>query len=304
VSDKPTVGFIGLGIMGQPMALHVLQAGFPLLVHNRSRGKVEALVAAVACAGGSPQGVAQQADIILMCLPDSPDVERVVAGPEGVFSGVSAGKVIVDMSTISPLVARSLAARARDLHVEFLDAPVSGGETGAKQGTLSIMVGGDEPTFQRVMPVFQAMGKTIMRIGDSGAGQVAKSCNQMIVAVTAAVVGEALVYASKAGVDPALVRQALLGGSGYSRFLENGGQRMLQRNFQPGFKTWLHNKDLNIVLSAAKEYGVPVPMTSLVQQLYASLLAAGKGEMDFSVLVTIFEKLAATEVTRSAPKQG
>ena len=302
MGDTPVVGFIGLGIMGEPMARHVLAAGFPLVVHNRSKGKVEAIVAAGARDGGSPTGVASQADIILMCLPDSPDVEKVLLGPDGVFAGISAGKVVVDMSTISPVVARTLAAKAGELGVEFLDAPVSGGQTGAQQGTLSIMVGGSQQAFERVMPVFQSMGKTIRRMGDSGAGQVTKACNQMMVAVLAAGVSEALVFATKAGVDPALVREVLLGGAGYSRFLENGAPRMIQHNFQPGFKLKLHNKDLNIVLGAAKEYGVAVPTTALVQQFYAALMAAGKGEMDFSVLVTIFEQMASAEV--KSPSKG
>jgi 2-hydroxy-3-oxopropionate reductase len=296
MNDKPVVGFIGLGIMGEPMARHVLAAGFPLVVHNRSRGKVDALVAAGARDGSSPAGVARLAEIILMCLPDSPDVEKVMMAPDGVFAGISAGKVVVDMSTISPVVARRLAMRARELGVEFLDAPISGGETGAQQGTLSIMVGGSQQAFERVMPVFQVMGKTIMRMGDSGAGQVTKACNQMMVAVLAAGVSEAMVFATKAGVDPALVRQVLLGGAGYSRFLENSAPHMIQHSFQPGFKLKLHNKDLNIVLSAAKEFGVPVPTTALVQQLYAALMAAGKGEMDFTVLVTLFEQMASAEV--------
>jgi len=296
MTDKPVVGFIGLGIMGEPMARHILEAGFPLVVHNRSRGKVDSLVAAGATDGGSPRGVAQQAQVILMCLPDSPDVEKVVLGPDGVFSGISRGKIIADMSTISPVVARSLAQKAQALGVDFLDAPVSGGEIGAKQGTLSVMVGGSEQAFQRVMPIFQAMGKTIIRIGDSGAGQVAKACNQMMVAVTAAVVSEAMVFATKSGVDPALVRQVLLGGAGYSRFLENSGPRLLQRNFQPGFKAKLHYKDLNIVLSTAKEYNVPLPTTSLVHQFYTALMAAGRGDMDTSAIVTILEQLAGSEV--------
>jgi 2-hydroxy-3-oxopropionate reductase len=301
MNDKPVVGFIGLGIMGEPMARHILDAGFPLVVHNRSRSKVDKLVGAGARDGASPRGVAQQAQVILMCLPDSPDVEDVVLGPDGVFAGAS-GKIVVDMSTISPVVARNLAAQARDLGVDFLDAPVSGGQIGAQQGTLSIMVGGSEQAFQAVMPVFQAMGKNIVRMGDSGAGQVTKACNQMIVAVTAAGVSEAMIFATRAGVDPALVRQVLLGGAGSSRFLENSGPRLLQHNFQPGFKAKLHHKDLNIVLSTAKEYGVPLPTTSLVHALYTALLAAGRGDLDTSALVTVFEQLAATEV--KSPAQG
>ncbi len=296
MADRPTVGFIGLGIMGKPMALNVLKAGFPLVVHSRSRGPVDEVVAAGAEDGGSPKGVAERAEIILMCLPDSPDVQRVVEGPDGVFQGISPGKVVVDMSTISPVVARDLAAKAERLGAEMLDAPVSGGEIGARQGTLSIMVGGKPEVFEQVLPVFQAMGKNIVRIGDAGAGQVAKACNQIIVALTIEAISEAMVLAAKAGVDPARVREALLGGFAQSRILDVHGQRLLDRNFKPGFKVRLHHKDLKIALDTGRAYGVPLLATGLVHELYTSLVATGKAEMDHSALVTLIEGLAGTEV--------
>ncbi len=294
--DRPTVGFISLGIMGKPMALNVLKAGFPLVVHNRSRGPVEELVAAGAEDGGSPKGVAQRAEIILMCLPDSPDVQLVVEGPEGVFEGIGPGKVIVDMSTISPVVARDLAAKAEKLGAEMLDAPVSGGDIGARQGTLSIMVGGKRPVFERVLPVFQAMGRNIVYVGEAGAGQVTKACNQIVVALTIEAISEALVLAAKAGVDPAKVREALLGGFAQSRILDVHGQRLLDRNFQPGFKTRLHYKDLKIALETGRTYGVPLPVTGLVHEFYGALMATDKAELDHSALATLIEQMAGTEV--------
>jgi 2-hydroxy-3-oxopropionate reductase len=302
MADKPTIGFVGMGIMGEPMAMHVLAAGFPLVVHDHSSAKVEKLVAAGASDGASAKGVAQQAEIILMCLPDSPDVEEAVLGEDGVLRGIGAAKIIADMSTISPVVARRLAVTCKGVGVEFLDAPVSGGQAGAQQGTLSIMVGGSEQAFERVLPVFQAMGKSIIRIGESGAGQVTKACNQMVVAVTSAAVSEAMIFATKAGVDPAVVRQVLLGGTASSRFLENNAARYFSRNFQPGFKAKLFYKDLNIVLSTAREYGMPLPMTSLVTAFFTALIGAGKGDLDGTALVTVFEQLAGTEVKSPSAK--
>ena len=297
---KPIVGFIGLGIMGKPMALNLLKAGFPLVVHNRSHGKVEELVAAGAIDGGSPKGVAERAEVIILCLPDSPDVQAVVEGPEGVFAGIGPGKVIVDMGTTSPALERDLAAKAEKLGAEMLDAPVSGGDIGAQRGTLSIMVGGKAEVLAWVLPVFQAMGKTITHIGGSGAGQVAKACNQIVAAVTLEAISEALVLAAKAGVDPAKVRQALLGGAAQSRILEVHGQRMLDRNFQPGFRAALHLKDLRIALNAGREYGVPLPATDLVHQRFYSLVRGGSGDMDNSALVTLLEGQAGTEVQSKA----
>ena len=295
MADKRTVGFIGLGIMGKPMSLNVLKAGFPLVVHNRSHGSVEELVAAGAKDGGSPKGVAQRAEIILMCLPDSPDVQQVVEGPNGVFEGISPGKVIVDMSTISPVVARDLAAKAEQLGVDMLDAPVSGGDIGASQGTLSIMIGGRPEVFEQVLPVFQAMGKNIVHMGDAGAGQVTKACNQIVVALTIEAISEAMVLAVKADVDPARVRKALLGGFAQSRILDVHGQRLLDRNFQPGFKARLHYKDLKIALETGRTYGVSLPITGLVHEFYGSLVATGKAELDHSALAMLVEGLSGVE---------
>lgn len=291
MNDKPVVGFIGLGVMGEPMARNVLKAGFRLVVHNRSRGKVDALVAAGAEAGGSPRGVAERAKIVLMCLPDAPDVQKVMAGPDGVLAGISPGQVIVDMSTSSASLARELAAQVAALGATLLDAPVSGGEIGAKQGTLSIMVGGDLAALERARPVLLAMGKTIVHVGEAGAGQVCKSCNQIVVALTMAGVAEALLLAAKAGVDPAKVREVLLGGAAQSRVLEQHGQRMLDRNFAPGFRARLQHKDLRLALGAGRDFGSPLPLTSLVHEFFTGLVATGRGDLDHAALYELLETL-------------
>jgi len=298
VDNKPVVGFIGLGVMGGPMARNVLKAGFTLVVHNRSQGKVDAMVALGAQAGGSPRGVAERADVILMCLPDAPDVQKVMAGPDGVLSGLRPGQVIVDMSTSSASLARELAAQAKALGVDMLDAPVSGGEIGAQQGTLSIMVGGDAAALERVMPVLQAMGKTIVRVGDSGAGQICKSCNQIVVALTMAGVAESLLLAAKAGVDPAKVREVLLGGAAQSRVLEQHGQRMLDRNFAPGFRARLQHKDLKLALGAGRDFGSPLPLTSLTHEFFTGLVATGRGDLDHAALYCLLASLSG-----GAPEQ-
>ncbi|MGI6375423.1 MAG: NAD(P)-dependent oxidoreductase [Anaerolineae bacterium] len=291
MNDKPVVGFIGLGVMGEPMARNVLKAGFRLVVHNRSRGKVDALVVAGAEAGGSPRGVAERAKIVLMCLPDAPDVQKVMAGPDGVLAGISPGQVIVDMSTSSASLARELAAQVAALGATLLDAPVSGGEIGAKQGTLSIMVGGDLAALERARPVLLAMGKTIVHVGEAGAGQVCKSCNQIVVALTMAGVAEALLLAAKAGVDPAKVREVLLGGAAQSRVLEQHGQRMLDRNFAPGFRARLQHKDLRLALGAGRDFGSPLPLTSLVHEFFTGLVATGRGDLDHAALYELLETL-------------
>jgi 2-hydroxy-3-oxopropionate reductase len=289
---KLTLGFIGLGAMGKPMALNLLKGNYRLLVHNRSRTAVDELVTAGAEDGVSPRIVAERADIVLLCLPDSPDVMAVMEGPEGILAGLGAGKVVVDMSTISPVVARELAGRVEALGSEMLDAPVSGGDVGARQGTLSIMVGGKAEVFERALPVLRLMGKNIVHIGESGAGQVAKACNQIVVAQTIEAISEALVLAAKAGVDPAAVREALLGGFAHSRILDLHGQRLLARRFEPGFRAALQHKDLKIALETGRAYGVPLPSTSLVHELYGALLAAGHGDLDHSALATMVETLA------------
>ncbi len=259
MTDKPTIGFIGLGIMGRPMALNVLKAGFALIVYDLVPAAIQTLQTAGAQVADSPQALAAACDIVLLCLPDSPDVQAALTGEQGVFAGVRPGQIIVDMSTISPVVARTLADTATRLGVTLLDAPVSGGEIGAHDGALSIMVGGDAAALVQVMPVLQAMGKRILHMGEAGAGQVTKACNQAVIAVTMLGVAEALVMAAKAGVDPAQVRQALLGGAAASRVLELHGERFLDHNFTPGFRTRLHAKDLNIALEASRIYGAPLP---------------------------------------------
>jgi 2-hydroxy-3-oxopropionate reductase len=288
----PTVGFIGLGIMGKPMAHNLLKAGYALVAHNRSRGAVDELAKEGAKAAMSPQAVASQSEVIITMVPDSPDVEMVVAGANGVFAGAKAGSLIIDMSTISPIVARKLAKEAEVRGLTMLDAPVSGGEAGAINAALSIMVGGAVAGFERALPIFQAMGKNIVHIGESGAGQVCKAANQIVVALTITAVSEALTLAEQAGVDATKVRQALLGGFAQSRILDVHGQRMLERNFKPGFRVKLHEKDLNIAMAAGKEYGVPLMLTGIVQQMMNSLKANGKGELDHSAIKTLIEEWA------------
>ncbi len=289
-----TIGFIGLGLMGKPMALNLLKAGYPLVVHSRSRGPVDALVAAGARAASSPAEVAKQSDVVITMLPDSPDVRSVLAGPDGVFSATKPGTVIVDMSTIAPSAARDLAAQAAGLGATMLDAPVSCGEIGAIDGTLSIMVGGDAAALERVRPILEKMGKPekIIRIGDAGAGQICKVCNQIAIGGALGVVSELIALARKAGVDPAKVREALLGGFAASRVLEVHGQRILTGNYKPGFRTALYHKDMGIALATAREYDVPMPVSAAVQQLVNAMMAAGRGAEDYSALATVIFDLA------------
>jgi 2-hydroxy-3-oxopropionate reductase len=293
---RERIGFIGLGIMGKPMARNLIKAGYSLIVHNRSRLSVEELAREGARDGRTPRNVAEESDIIITMLPDSPDVQQVVMGANGVLEGLRKGSVLVDMSTISPMVTQELAKTVRSKGAEMLDAPVSGGEKGAIEATLSIMVGGTEETFARVRPVFEAMGKNIVHIGASGAGQVTKACNQIVVALTIQAVSEALTLAAKSGVDAGKVRQALLGGFAQSRILDVHGQRMLERNFKPGFRVRLHQKDLNIGLSTGKNLGVPLPATAIVQEAFTALQGLGRGDQDHSALVTLLEDLAKTQV--------
>jgi 2-hydroxy-3-oxopropionate reductase len=294
--QKPTVGFIGLGIMGRPMARNILAAGFPLVVYDLTSEPVNELVNAGATAANSPAEVAASADVVLLCLPDSPDVEAAMAGPQGLLASARQGQILVDMSTISPVTARAMAEKAAAQGAILLDAPVSGGQVGAANGTLSIMVGGDIQALEQVRPILEAMGKTILHLGNSGAGQVAKACNQLVIAVTIEAVAEAMVLAAKAGVDPAKVRAALLGGYAYSRVLEGHGERFLERNFTPGFRTRLQYKDLNIAVDAGRAYGAPMPATALVHQLYGAMMARGDADLDHSALVTLIEELAGQQV--------
>jgi 2-hydroxy-3-oxopropionate reductase len=285
----PTVGFIGLGLMGRPMALNLLKAGFPLVVHSRSQAPVDALVAAGATAAATPADVARAATRIVTMLPDSPDVERVLEGPAGVFSALQRESVLIDMSTIAPAVARRLAARAAERGAAMLDAPVSGGEIGAVNGTLSIMVGGDAAAFEIVRPILNAMGnqERVIRIGGSGAGQLCKVCNQMVIGGALAAVSEAFALARKAGVDPALVREALLGGFAASRVLEIHGERILEQNYKPGFRAALYAKDYGIAAATLAEHDVPAHVSAAVKQLVDALVASGRGDDDYSAVATV-----------------
>jgi 2-hydroxy-3-oxopropionate reductase len=291
------VGFVGLGLMGRPMALNLLKAGFPLVVHSRSRPPVDALVAAGAREAASPAEVARCCGVIITMVPDSPDVQRVLAGPGGVFEAVREGTILVDMSSISPEVTRQLASQAAQLGATLLDAPVSGGEIGAIDGKLSIMVGGDRAAYDRVLPILSAMGnpERIIHIGDSGAGQVCKLCNQLAIGGTLAVVAEGFALARKAGVNPAKVREALLGGFAASRVLEVHGERILKRNYVPGFRSRLFHKDMANALEAARRHDVPAPVSAAVQQLVNAVLAAGRGDDDYAALATVIFELAGLE---------
>jgi 2-hydroxy-3-oxopropionate reductase len=277
----------------------LLQAGYSLTVLNRSRPAQDELVAAGAQPGISPKQVAQQSEVVITMLPDSPDVEHVVLGANGVLEGLHSGGLLIDMSTIQPSVARRIAEAARAKNIDALDAPVSGGDVGAQNATLSIMVGGSAAAFERAKPIFEKLGKNIVHVGEAGAGQVTKAANQIVVAVTIQAVSEALLFAAKAGVDPIKVREALLGGFAQSRILDLHGNRILQRNFQPGFKTKLHRKDLAIVLNTARELGVALPATANAAELMNAVIAHGGAEWDHSALVTALENLANTTV--SAP---
>jgi 2-hydroxy-3-oxopropionate reductase len=289
------LGFIGLGIMGAPMALRLLGGDHAVFVHTRSGLRPElASAGAVACA--SAREVAQHADIVFTMVPDTPDVEAVLFGEGGVAAGLSAGKTVVDMSSISPIATKEFAARINALGCDYVDAPVSGGEVGAKAGTLTIMVGGPDAAFERVKPLFELMGKNITLVGPNGAGQTTKVANQIIVALNIAAVGEALVFAAKAGADPAKVRQALMGGFASSRILEVHGERMIKRTFNPGFRIALHQKDLNLALQGAKALGVALPNTANTAQLMNTCAAQGWDQLDHSALVKALELMAQHEV--------
>ncbi len=284
------LGFIGLGIMGAPMAGHLAAAGHRLFVHTR--GTVPAVLAAQATVLASAQAVAQQADIVFTMVPDTPDVETVLFGAQGVAAGLTPGKVVVDMSSISPMATKAFAAKINALGCEYLDAPVSGGEVGARAGSLTIMVGGSQATFDRVQPLLALMGKNITLVGGNGDGQTTKVANQIIVALNIAAVGEALVFASKAGADPAKVRAALMGGFAASRILEVHGERMIKRTFAPGFRIRLHQKDLNLALAGARELGVALPQTAGAAQLMQACAAHGLADMDHSALAQALEQMA------------
>ena len=290
-STPSKLGFIGLGIMGTPMALRLKAGGHDLFIHTRGEPKAELLEAgAVRCA--SAKEVAQQADVIFTMVPDTPDVAKVLFGDDGVAAGLSKGKTVVDMSSISPLDTKHFAKKINALGCDYLDAPVSGGEVGAKAGTLTIMVGGPEATFERIRPLFELMGKNITLVGGNGDGQTCKVANQIIVALNIAAVGEALVFASKAGADPARVRTALMGGFAASRILEVHGERMIKRTFAPGFRIGLHQKDLSLALAGARALGVALPQTAGAAQLMQACAANGGQDLDHSALVKALESMA------------
>ena len=288
------VGFIGLGVMGKPMAKNLIKGGHSLVAHSRSRGPVDEVVAAGAKAASSPADVARQASVVITMLPDTPDVELVLTGSDGVVSGLQPRAVVIDMSSISPAATRRLASIVASKGATMLDAPVSGGEIGAINASLSIMVGGDEQTFTRVKPILASMGSAekIIYIGESGAGQVCKICNQVAIGGALAGVSEAFALARKAGVDAARVRQALLGGFAASRVLEVHGERMLKGNYVPGFRTKLYQKDLRIANEAAAANGVAMPATAIVAQLVNALVASGGADLDYSAIGTVLGRLS------------
>lgn len=292
------VGFIGLGLMGRPMAKNLLAAGFPLIVHSRSTPPVDDLVALGAQRGTSPADVARRATRIVTMLPDAPDVERVLAGEDGVFSGIQPGTILIDCSSIAPTAARALAEQAEEFGARMLDAPVSGGEIGAVSGTLSIMVGGDPDAFAAVKSILDAMGnpEKVIHVGGTGAGQTTKVCNQMVIGGTLAVVSEAFALAIKAGVDPAKVREALLGGFAASRVLEVHGERILSGNYTPGFRARLYGKDMRIAAETLAANETAAPVSAVVQDLVAALIARGRGDMDYSALATVLFDLANVQV--------
>ncbi|MGL6110794.1 MAG: 2-hydroxy-3-oxopropionate reductase [Rubrivivax sp.] len=292
------LGFVGLGIMGAPMALHLINAGHQLFVFTY--GKLHADIAASSATQcTSAKGVAERDDIIFTMVPDTPDVEAVLFAPEGVAAGLSKGKTVVDMSSISPIETKAFAKKINDLGCDYLDAPVSGGEVGAKAASLTIMVGGPDAAFERVKPLFDLMGKNITLVGGNGDGQTTKVANQIIVALNIAAVGEALVFASKAGADPAKVRQALMGGFASSRILEVHGERMIKRTFNPGFRIGLHQKDLNLALAGARALGVSLPQTAGAAQLMQACAANGMQDLDHSALVRALELMANHEVAKA-----
>ena len=290
--SKPKIGFIGLGIMGKPMAGHLIDAGYVLVVHNRNRDAVNELVGRGATEAHSGKEVAEQSDIVLTMLPDSPDVESVALGEGGIIEGAHEGLIFVDMSTIAPSVTTQVGEVLSEKGVQSLDAPVSGGDIGAQNATLSIMVGGDEDTFNTVKPLFDVMGQSAILCGPLGAGQTVKACNQILVAVTIAGVSEALTMGTKAGVDPIKIVQVLSGGLARCGVLENRGERMVNGDFDPGFRIRLHYKDLNIIQKTSNDFDVPLPVTSEVFELFKTAMVKGRGELDHSGLLTVIEDMS------------
>ena len=290
------IGFIGLGIMGRPMAQNLLQSGYELTVHNRSPEKAQELGEAGASVASSPREVAHKSDILITMLPDSPQVREVVAGEDGVLEGIHEGALLIDMSTISPVVTEELAQAVKEKGASMLDAPVSGGDVGAIEGTLSIMVGGEEEDFQRAMPLLESMGKTITHVGPTGAGQVVKAANQVVVALTIEAVSEALVLGSAGGVSPKKILDVLGGGLAGNKVMEVKREKFLSHTFEPGFRSELHHKDLGIALAAGREYGVVLPVTAIVDQMLLSMRRKGWGGEDHSALLRIIEDLSQHEI--------
>jgi len=290
------VGYIGLGIMGKSMARNILKAGFPVVVHNRSREKVQELVAEGAQEAHTPAEVASKVDVVFTNLPDSPDVELVVFGPDGIIEGAHEGMIFVDNSTIKPATARKIAVELGKKGVRCLDAPVSGGDIGAQKGTLAIMVGGPESAVEEVRPILEAMGKKITLVGDAGAGQIAKAANQVMVAAQMVAMGELLILAKKAGADPQKVVEAIKGGAAQCWTLDVKPERLFAGNRNPGFKSYMQAKDLNIVVETAREYGAPVPAAALHTQLYNAMVEMGLGELDNSAVLEIFEMLSSVKL--------
>lgn len=291
-----TLGFIGLGLMGKPMAKNLMKGGYGLVVHDVNRMSVKELVAGGAKEAFSPQEVAQAVEVVFTSLPDDQAVEEVILGQDGLGEGMKKGSILVETSTISPLMVKKAAAQLNEKGGEMLDAPLSGGEVGAQQATLSIMVGGKAEALERVLPALQKLGKNITHVGEQGAGQIAKAANQIIVGLTVEAVSEALIFAKKAGADPAKVRKAMLGGFAQSRILEEHGQRMLDRNFKPGAKAVILQKDLGIVLSVAKEKGIYLPGTMTVMDLWNAVEAHGLLQEDITAILKVLEKMSNTEV--------
>lgn len=285
------VGYIGLGIMGASIVRNLMKAGNELVVHNRSRAIVDQLVSEGATAANSPKEVAEQVEFVFTNLPDSPDVEQVVLGPNGILEGAHDGLIYIDNSTIKPETARKLAEKLEAAGIAALDAPVSGGDVGARDGTLTIMVGGPQAAFDKAAPLFKAMGKAWVLVGDSGAGQIAKVCNQIIVGAQMAALAEALITAQKAGVDPSRVVEAIKGGAAQMWTLDVKPPRLFAGNRQPGFKAYMQHKDLGIVLDTARTYGIPLPVTSVIMQLYSAMLEQGNRELDNSAIISVYESL-------------
>jgi 2-hydroxy-3-oxopropionate reductase len=295
MADQQRIGFIGLGVMGGPMARNLIAAGHEVVAHSRTRASVDALAGEHpdrATAAGSPREVAEQAEVTILMLPDSPQVREVLEGDDGLLAGAREGSLVIDMSTISPVVTRELAAAGAERGIGWVDAPVSGGDVGAREATLSIMAGGSEEDFARAKPLFEALGKTIVHVGPVGAGQVVKACNQVVVALTIEAVSEALVLGSRAGVDPATIIEVLSGGLAANKVMEVRGRNFLEHDFTPGFRIDLHHKDLGIALQTAREYGVALPNTAAVDQMLQALRSGGRGDRDHSALLTHIEDLA------------